>query len=76
MVPAVDGKPAPGYVVGKATADPRRWKSSGRKARSNAATEALTEPVSVAGARERVRETVTLGLLDPALRLKTPRPRR
>ncbi|PYR28089.1 MAG: hypothetical protein DMF92_14960 [Acidobacteria bacterium] len=36
-------------------------------------TEALTEPVSVAGARERVRETVTVGLLDPALRLKNTR---
>jgi hypothetical protein len=33
----------------------------------------VTHPVSVTGARERVRETVTLGLLDPALRLKTAR---
>ena len=38
------------------------------------ATEALTEPVSIAGARDRVVETVTVGLLDPALRLKNPRP--
>ena len=37
------------------------------------ATEALTEPVSVAGAREPVRETVTVGVLDPTLRLKTSR---
>ena len=33
VVPAVDGKPAPGYVVGKVTRpSPRRWKSSARRA--------------------------------------------
>ena len=36
-------------------------------------TEALTEPVSVAGARQDVTETVNVGFQDPALRLKTPR---
>jgi YbbR domain-containing protein len=36
-------------------------------------TEAITEPVSVAGARGPITEAVTVGLLDPALRLKIPR---
>ena len=37
------------------------------------ATEVLTEPVSVAGARAPVKQSVILGLLDPSLRLKTAR---
>jgi YbbR domain-containing protein len=73
VVPAVDGKPAPGYVVGKASADPPRVEVVGPESAIERVTEALTEPVSVAGARERVRETVTVGLLDPALRLKSTR---
>ena len=36
-------------------------------------TEAVTEPVSVAGAHERVQQTVAIGLLDPSLRLKNVR---
>jgi YbbR domain-containing protein len=73
VVPAVDGKPAPGYVVGKAAADPATVEVVGPESAIERVTEALTEPVSVAGARERVRETVTVGLLDPALRLKSTR---
>ena len=73
VVPAVDGKPAPGYVVGKASADPPTVEVVGPESAIERVTEALTEPVSVAGARERVRETVTVGLLDPALRLKSTR---
>jgi YbbR domain-containing protein len=73
VVPAVDGKPAPGYVVGNAAADPPTVEVVGPESAIERATEALTEPVSVAGARDRVRETVTIGLLDPALRLKSTR---
>jgi len=73
VVPEVDGKPAAGYIVGKASADPATVEVIGPESAIERVTEALTEPVSVAGARERVRETVTLGLLDPALRLKTTR---
>jgi len=73
VVPTIDGKPAPGYVVGKASADPATVEVIGPESSIEGVTEALTEPVSVAGARDRVRETVTLGLLDPALRLKTTR---
>ena len=73
VVPAVEGKPAPGYVVGKVAADPETVDIVGPESAIERAAEALTEPVSVAGARDRVRETVTVGLLDPALRLKNAR---
>ena len=35
--------------------------------------EAITEPVSVDGARDAVAETVTVGFLNPSVRLKTAR---
>ncbi|HEV3140965.1 MAG TPA: CdaR family protein, partial [Vicinamibacterales bacterium] len=67
--PAVDGEPAPGFVVGKMDADPATVEVSGPESAVKRASEAVTEPVPVTGARERVQETVTLGVLDPALRI-------
>lgn len=74
VVPAVDGRPAPGYVVGPMSAEPATVEVVGPESAVAGATEALTEPVSVTGARGVVRESVTVGMLDPALRLKNPRP--
>src|SRR6267378_5859196 len=74
VVPAVDGRPAPGYMVGQMTAEPSTVEVVGPESAVKRASEAMTEPVSVAGARDRVRESVTVGVLDPALRLKNPRP--
>jgi YbbR domain-containing protein len=73
VVPAVDGRPAPGYVVGPRTADPKSVDVIGPESAVKRVTEVLTEPVSVAGARDQVRQSVILGLEDPALRLKTAR---
>jgi YbbR domain-containing protein len=70
VVPAVDGRPAPGYVVGSLQADPKTVEVIGPETAVRRATEALTDPVSVAGARDRVQQSVTLGLIDPSLRLK------
>ena len=69
--PAVEGTPAPGYVVGKITVDPPTVEVIGPESAVERATEAVTEPVSVAGARGRSPRCVTVGLLDPLLRLKT-----
>jgi YbbR domain-containing protein len=73
VVPAVDGRPAPGFVVGDRAAEPATVEIAGPESAVNRASEAVTEAVSVAGARERVREVVTLGLLDPSLRLTNAR---
>jgi YbbR domain-containing protein len=70
---SVEGRPAPGYIVGSMTSDPSRVEIVGPESAVKRATEALAEPVSIAGARERVREAVTVGVLDPALRLKSTR---
>jgi len=55
------------------TADPKTIEVTGPESAVARATEAVTEAVSVAGARGRVAETVRVGLLDPQLRLKNPR---
>jgi YbbR domain-containing protein len=73
VAPAVDGRPAPGFVVGPMIADPAIVEIAGPESAVKRATEVVTEPVSVSNARDRVRETVTLGVLDPSLRLKNAR---
>src|SRR5512142_2106106 len=73
VVPSVDGRPAPGYVVGSLTADPASVEVVGPESAVKRATEVLTEPVLIAGARDRVRETVMIGVLDPTLRIKNAR---
>ena len=71
--PAIEGKPAAGYVLGKSMADPPTVEVVGPESAVRRVTDALTEPVSVAGATRPVRETVTVGTLDPAVRVKTQR---
>jgi len=73
VAPSVDGRPAPGYVVGAKTADPARVEVVGPESVVKSVAEVLTEPVSVAGARDRVTQTVAIGVLDPSLRLKNAR---
>jgi YbbR domain-containing protein len=70
---SIDGVPAPGFVVGEVTVQPAMVEVTGPESAVKQVTEAITEPVSVAGARGPITEAVTVGLLDPALRLKTPR---
>ena len=71
--PAIEGRPAAGYIVGKTTADPPTVEVVGPESAVRRVTDALTEPVSVAGAVRPVQETVTIGTLDPAVRVKTQR---
>jgi YbbR domain-containing protein len=73
VVPSVEGDPAPGYVRGAWTSDPAMVEITGPESAVKETTEALTEPISIAGATADVTGSVTLGVLDPALRVKTPR---
>ncbi len=72
VVPAVEGEPAPGYVVGRATAVPEKVVLIGPESRVVRLTGAITEPVVVDGATSDRQETVIVGVLDPAVRLQTP----
>jgi YbbR domain-containing protein len=72
IVPALDGDPAPGYVIGRITSEPSTVKVVGPESRVRKLSEATTEPLSVAGQRERVRDVVTVGVVDSAVRLVDP----
>lgn len=69
VTPAVEGDPAPGYVLGRATATPAMVEVIGPESRLRDLASATTEPVSVAGQRANVTDVVTIGVSDTALRL-------
>lgn len=73
ITPAVEGKPAPGFVVGTITLDPPVVEVIGPESAIGRVTEAITEPVSVADAKASVTESVTVGFIEPSVRLRTPR---
>ena len=72
--PAIEGTPAPGFTVGKVTVEPRNVEVAGPQSAVDIVTEAVTEPVAVTGLRQSVVESVTVGFVDPSLRVKSPRP--
>jgi YbbR domain-containing protein len=75
VAPSIEGNPAPGYVVtGKPIVKPDRVDIIGPETAVKRATEAVTETISVEGLHDTLREQVTIGLLDPSLRMKTQRP--
>ena len=73
VAPTIEGEPAPGYIVGQVTVDPQMVEIVGPESAVEDTADAITEAISVAGARQAITEDVTVGLLDPMVRLKTPR---
>jgi len=73
VTPAIEGTPAPGFVVGTITTLPSTVTVVGPVSRLRALTQATTETVSVEGASTAVKDIVTIGVMDAALRLKEPR---
>lgn len=73
VVPDIDDEPAPGYEVAHVTADPATVEVSGPSSAVNSVTEATTEPVSVRGATKPVIDTVTVGVPDSIVRLRSSR---
>lgn len=73
VVPSVEGEPAPGYMIGEVMTDPAEVEVVGPETLLRGLTRAITEPVVVTGARSTIRENVTIGVPDSALRLKSPR---
>jgi YbbR domain-containing protein len=70
--PSIEGRPAPGYEVTSMTADPRTVEIIGPESSLRGLDEAMTEPISIAGATRPIRDVVTIGVADPAVRLRTP----
>lgn len=69
VVPAIEGEPAPGFVVGRYAVDPATVEIVGPDSHVRQVAEATTEPVSVKDARARVRDGVTIGVVDSSVRL-------
>lgn len=72
VVPAIEGRPADGFAVGRIATVPASVEVIGPESRLAELTEALTEPVSIDGVSGRVQTLVTIGVGDPLLRLQTP----
>jgi len=70
IAPAIEGQPAPGFVVGTVSAEPSTVEVVGPEGALKTLTEAITEPVVVTGASGPITETVTVGSPDPSIRLQ------
>lgn len=71
--PAVEGQPAPGFVVGRITASPSTVEVIGPVGRLKDLDDATTEPINIAGASKTVQDKVTVGVVDSAVRLREAR---
>jgi YbbR domain-containing protein len=69
----IEGSPEPGFVVGAVTVDPTIVEVIGPESVVDHVTEAVTEPVSVAGASAGIVEQVSVGFVEQAVRLRVPR---
>lgn len=72
IVATVEGEPADGYLTGAVTADPATVEIVGPVSALVRLTEAMTEPVSVAGKDATVVDSVTVGVADVSVRLRRP----
>jgi YbbR domain-containing protein len=72
IVPATEGEPAPGFVVGRISSEPSTVQVEGPESHVKQVAEATTEPVGIEGKSERVRDVVTVGVVDSAVRLVQP----
>jgi YbbR domain-containing protein len=69
IVPVTDGDPAPGFVVGRMSAEPSTVQIVGPESHVRDVASATTEPVEIGGKTERVRDVVTVGVTDSSVRL-------
>jgi YbbR domain-containing protein len=73
IVPDLDDEPASGYEVGRVTAEPPLVEVGGPASAIHDVTEATTEPVSIRGATATVVDTVTVGVPDSSVRIRSQR---
>jgi len=73
VLPTVEGEPAPGFIVGDVTSQPKNVEVVGPESVLRHVTEAITEPVWVGGSKAAIRATVPLGVAEQGVRLKAVR---
>ena len=70
--PVIEGKPADGFEVTRVTTEPQTVEVTGPENALRRLANAVTEPVSVANENRPVKESVTIGVPDASLRLRSP----
>jgi hypothetical protein len=73
IVPVTGGMPAPGYVVKRVVSNPGSVEVVGPETAVRQLAEATTEPIDLNGATKTVRDTVSIGLANPQVRLRGAR---
>jgi YbbR domain-containing protein len=70
--PAIEGRPADGFEITRTTVTPMAVEVMGPESALRRLEEAITEPITITGATGAVRESVTVGVFDPWVRLRVP----
>ncbi|MFN2445371.1 MAG: YbbR-like domain-containing protein [Vicinamibacterales bacterium] len=70
--PTLEGQPADGFEVTRMTVSPPAVEVVGPESALDRLEEASTEPISVTGSTRSIRESVTVGVFDPWVRLSSP----
>jgi hypothetical protein len=73
VVPVIEGEPAEGHARVSVTIDPATVEIVGPESHLKQLRSAITEPVSIAGAKSTVQKTVGIGVTDAALRVRQTR---
>lgn len=72
VTPTIDGRPVTGFEVIGVRSEPETIEVAGPASALKQLREAITEPISVADRRETVQEVVTVGVIDPSVRVRSP----
>jgi hypothetical protein len=72
VVAPVEGEPAPGYECGRVTVEPADVEVEGPESAIRDLQQATTEPITLKASAVRVRETVAIGIVNSAVRLRVP----
>jgi YbbR domain-containing protein len=72
VTPTIDGQPALGYEVVGVRSEPETIEVAGPASALKQLREAITEPISVTDQKATVQEVVTVGAVDPSVRVRSP----
>lgn len=72
VTPTIDGQPARGYEVVGVRSEPETIEVAGPASALKQLREAITEPISVTDQKATVQEVVTVGAVDPSVRVRSP----
>ena len=70
--PTVDGEPADGFVVVSVRSEPETVEVSGPEGALKQLKEAITEAIQIGDRTTSIQEVVTVGVVDPAIRVRAP----